>query len=390
MTLASVCGVAATVLAQPGATGAGQPAGQPVGQPGTVMPAQPELPPPPPVRQASVFKWSDADLEKVGSMLAGTWKTTKDVPLGDGSGASAVVMNVAPVVIAGVPDALVAEISRADSTHAPHRIAVYQVYKHGGKIRLRTYDLHKNSDGTDSVAAKALVGASYIPQWFPSDFSRAWLVGTLDLELTADANGFKGKTLYPYPTAIGGAIEMTSEISVTKDGMTTLDRGTDAAGKVVWGDKDAAVTWTRGTSPVSVKTMETGAIIIEFSKGEGKTIEKGDRVAAHYSGWLGANLKPFDSSRQRPQPLMFNQGQLIKGWNEGLIGYGKGAKVKLFLPATEAYGERARGQIPANADLLFEVEIMSVEAPPPPPPAEPAATDAANPPEGEKPAEQPK
>lgn len=361
-------GAAPTKVALPSGAQPGQP-----GQPGA-QPEQPPAPPAPPPRQPSAAKWTDPDLEKVGTLFAGSWKSAKEVPLADGSGSSAIVMNVAPVAINGVENAMVAEIARADSLFAPYRVCVYQLYKHGGKIRLRTYELHKNPDGTDSTALKALTGFSYIPQWFPSEMTKSWLVGTLDLELSASGDGYSGKTPYPYPTAVGGATEMTSEIVLGKDSMTTTDRGLDAAGKVVWGDKDGSVTWQRTAAPVNVKSMDDGLIVIEYKKGEGKAIENGDQVAAHYSGWLGKNLKPFDSSRGRAQPLRFNQGMLIKGWNTGLIGYSKGAMVRMFIPPALAYAERARGAIPANADLFFEIEIMSVETPPPPPPpAEPKA-----------------
>jgi hypothetical protein len=364
----------------------GNQGGQPAGQPVTAQPAvkgaapqpeQPPAPPPAPPRQPSSFKWTDGDLEKVGRMLAGTWKTSKEVPLGDGSGSTHVVMNIAPVVIAGVDNALFCEMARADSLFAPYRACVYQLYKHNGKVRLRTYEFHKNPDGSDPAALKALTGFSYIPQWFPSDLNRSWLVGTLDLELAPAGDGFGGKTPYPYPTAIGGAVELTSEIALGKDTLTTTDKGLDAAGKVVWGDKDGSVSWQRSPALVNAKSTDDGLVVLEYKKGEGKLIENGDQVAAHYSGWLGRNLKPFDSSRGRPQPLRFNQGMLIKGWNTGLIGYGKGAMLRLFIPPALAYGERARGQIPANADLFFEVEILSVEAPPPPPANEPKAEPAA-------------
>ncbi len=324
-------------------------------------------------------------------MIAGTWKTTKDVPLGDGSGAAALVMNVAPVVISGVDNAMFSEIARADSLHAPFRTAIYQLYKHQGKIRLRTYELHRATDGTDT-AVKALAGMSYIPQWFPSDMNRAWLVGTLDLELTMDANGLKGKTPYPYPTAVGGAVELTSEMTITKDTATTLDRGMDATGKVVWGDKDAAVTWARSAPLVTVKNMDEGLIVVEYAKGEDSIkIDTSERISAHYSGWVGSSIKPFDSSRGKPQPLTFTQGQLVKGWTNALKGYGKGAMVRIFIPPALAWGERGRNAIPPNADVWFEIEVLAVEAPPAPPAPEAAGPDVkqpeAAPAEGEKKAE---
>ena len=113
--------------------------------------------------------------------------------------------------------------------------------------------------------------------------------------------------------------------------------------------------------------MEDGLIVIEYAKGDGALkIDTSERIAAHYSGWVGKNLTPFDSSRGKPQPLVFNQGQLVKGWTNGLKGYGKGAMLRLFIPPALAWGERGRNAIPPNADVIFELEIVSVEAPPAP------------------------
>jgi FKBP-type peptidyl-prolyl cis-trans isomerase len=378
----------------PGAPGAAKPA---AGQPGAATPpgtnpggvppiksvtgGQPATPPPPPppARTASVAKWTDADLEKAGQMIAGTWKTTKDVPLGDGSGSTALVMSIAPVAINGVENAMFSEIARADSVHAPFRTAIYQLYKHQGKIRLRTYELHRGQDGTD-MAVKALAGMSFIPQWFPSDLNRDWLVGTLDLELTVDSNGIKGKTPYPYPTAVGGAVEMTSELTITKDSATTQDRGFDANGKVVWGDKEGAATWARSATPAAtVRTLEEGLIVIEYSKGDGLKIDSTERIAANYTGWVGKNMKFVDSSRNK-QPLVFNQGQMIRGWTNALKGYAKGANLRLFIPPAMAWGERGRSpMVPPNADVIFEVEVVNVEAAPVAQPAAPAGPDTKQP-----------
>lgn len=334
--------------------------------------AQPAVPP---ARTPSTFAWTNKELEKVGAMLAGSWQTTKPVPVSGGAPGETVniVMQVAPVVVQGMSNTLYVEAARADAIHAPFRQALFQLYTSKGKVRLRTLEFHRAGDAK-APYMPALVGMTAIPQWFPALSSES-VYGTLDLEVTAEGAGFKAKSPHPFPTSLGGAVEMTSEMTLTKDTLTTLDRGFDADGKVVWGSSEGEqYQFSRIASPITVKDLGEGLLVLEMKKGtEGKAIEERDRVSVQYTGWVGGDGKQFDSSRGRPQPFTFNQGQLIRGWNTGLIGYQKGSVVRLLIPPALAYGERARGPIPANADLYFEVEVLNVEAAAPAPAAGPEA-----------------
>ena len=351
------------------------------GSGGAVTTEQPPAPPVPPARQPSTFAWTDKELEKIGSMLAGSWQTTKPVPVSGGAPGETVniVMQVAPVVVEGMPNTLYVETARADSIHAPFRQALFQLYTSKGKVRMRTLEFHRGADA-QTPHMPALVGMAAIPQWFPKLTSSS-VYGTLDLEVTAEGAGFKGKSPHPFPTSLGGAVEMTSEITLTKDTLTTIDRGFDADGKVVWGSSEGEqYQFARVPSPITVKDLGEGLLVLELKKGaEGKAIEERDRVSVQYTGWVGGDAKQFDSSRGRPQPFTFNQGQLIRGWNTGLIGYQKGSVVRLLIPPALAYGDRARGPIPANSDLYFEVEVLNVEAAPPAPTAGPEAPEQPQP-----------
>ncbi|CAG5119173.1 unnamed protein product [Candidula unifasciata] len=89
-----------------------------------------------------------------------------------------------------------------------------------------------------------------------------------------------------------------------------------------------------------------------------------DRLSMHYTGTLTATGAKFDSSHDRGQPFVFQlgAGQVIKGWDEGLLDMCVGEKRKLIIPASKGYGEAGAGDlIPPNSGLTFEVELVSIE-----------------------------
>jgi peptidylprolyl isomerase len=84
-----------------------------------------------------------------------------------------------------------------------------------------------------------------------------------------------------------------------------------------------------------------------------------DKVEVHYHGTL-IDGTVFDSSVERGATITFGLNQVIKGWTEGLQLMSEGDKVRLFIPATLAYGSRNAGKIPANSALIFEVELVKI------------------------------
>ncbi|KAF2755091.1 hypothetical protein EJ05DRAFT_455831 [Pseudovirgaria hyperparasitica] len=90
--------------------------------------------------------------------------------------------------------------------------------------------------------------------------------------------------------------------------------------------------------------------------------QTGDKVSVHYRGTLEADGSEFDASYNRGTPLSFNvgSGQVIKGWDQGLLDMCVGEKRKLTIQPEWAYGERGVGPIPANSVLIFETELMDV------------------------------
>jgi len=105
----------------------------------------------------------------------------------------------------------------------------------------------------------------------------------------------------------------------------------------------------------------SGLHYTDLAVGNGPAAGRGSTVAVQYTGWL-ANGRQFDSSRGG-NPLEFRIGnhEVIEGWDEGLTGMKVGGKRKLVIPPALAYGaEGSPPVIPANATLVFEVELVGL------------------------------
>lgn len=97
--------------------------------------------------------------------------------------------------------------------------------------------------------------------------------------------------------------------------------------------------------------------------GEGEEAKNGKSVTVHYTGWLTDGTK-FDSSFDAGRPFTFplGRGRVIAGWDQGVKGMQVGGKRKLIIPSSLGYGARGAGNlIPPHADLIFDVELLSVE-----------------------------
>jgi peptidylprolyl isomerase len=112
------------------------------------------------------------------------------------------------------------------------------------------------------------------------------------------------------------------------------------------------------------KTITTpdGLQIQDLTVGTGAQAKSGDTITVNYLGTLTNGTK-FDSSYDRNQPFTtkIGVGQVIKGWDEGMVGMKVGGKRKLTIPASLGYGSQDMGSIPSNSTLIFEVELLSVK-----------------------------
>ena len=109
--------------------------------------------------------------------------------------------------------------------------------------------------------------------------------------------------------------------------------------------------------------MNNGLVIEDIKIGEGQEVEKFNIVTVNYTGLLEDGTK-FDSSLnpgRTPFRFTVGAGQVIKGWDEGLIGMKVGGKRKLTIPPELGYGSRDNGPIPANSTLIFEIDLLGIE-----------------------------
>jgi peptidylprolyl isomerase len=105
----------------------------------------------------------------------------------------------------------------------------------------------------------------------------------------------------------------------------------------------------------------TELVIEDLVVGDGAEAKAGDSISAHYVGVAHSTGEEFDASWNRGSPLDFRLGvgQVIKGWDDGIVGMRVGGRRKLIIPAKLAYGDRgAGGSIKPGEALIFVVDLV--------------------------------
>jgi hypothetical protein len=350
--------------------GAAQP-----GEPNRIVPKMeminpPSAPTPPAPLEPFKGEWTDAEFGTVASMLIGTWKSTGPVASGSGE-AFEITMSAAPVRVEGLPNTMYCEVARVDNFKAPFRQTILAISRVKGKIRIQTYEF-RTSGG---------INRAFNNVWAANEtfggVTAADLVATLALDIPGSSGGMMTATTpHPYPTATGGAVEMTSELVLGGNMIKTADRGFGADGAQVWGPAAGqSYEFARWEAPIKVSRLTGGLTSFEYGGTVGEPAKAGEQISATYSGYL-RNGTVFDSSFTRGTPFNYIQGRpLIEGWNIAMEQVTKGTSRRIIIPPAMGYGARGRPNIPANSWLIFDVDIVDV-GPAPAPPAAPQPVPA--------------
>jgi FKBP-type peptidyl-prolyl cis-trans isomerase len=133
----------------------------------------------------------------------------------------------------------------------------------------------------------------------------------------------------------------------------------------------AALIAACGSKPPAVPGPEPSSMqSVDLKMGAGPEIAAGKIAVVQYTGWLYEASAPdnkgkqFDSSRSAGQPFRFpvGTGQVIKGWDKGVLGMKIGGSRRLVIPADMAYGDSgAGGVIPPGATLIFDIDLVAIE-----------------------------
>ena len=144
----------------------------------------------------------------------------------------------------------------------------------------------------------------------------------------------------------------------------TFALGLLAAGLFACSSAQTVKSTTPSPSQAPVKKADAEFKIIDQKVGTGAEALAGKTVSVHYTGTLQSNGEKFDSSLDHGKPFDFHlgAGEVIKGWDEGVVGMKVGGKRQLICPPSYAYGEAGYPPvIPANSTLVFDVELLEVK-----------------------------
>ena len=305
--------------------------------------------------------WSDDEAKSVGALLAGGWKTTAPVKSPGADQAFDVAVGIAPIYVMGMKNTLYVEMARADALNRPYRGLIWHLVKIKGAWHMQSMEFRRPKGTLGSAA-----GLWMAPDVFPI-LNADDLVSTMDIPLTSESGVLKGKTSVGYATTVGGAVEMTSEISIADGKITVADRGFDADGKQVWGPASGETyAFSKVDLGIKVNKWDSGLVAITYpSQLTGTAAKDGELVTVNYAGYL-ENGTVFDSSYERNQPFQYPKGsKLIEGWTTSMADAQLGLKRRIVVPAALAYGERgSRGKVPPMATLIFDLEVLKVEPAP--------------------------
>lgn len=182
-------------------------------------------------------------------------------------------------------------------------------------------------------------------------------------ELAKEARKQKSKKV---GVRLGGAIVAF----VALVGALYIFSGDDSSSSTASTTTVAVSTTTGVTVPTPPKpvvkfpgTAPTELVVTDLKEGTGEAAKTGDSITLHYVGVLSTDGTEFDNSYDRGEPFTFTigSGQVIEGWDQGMVGVKAGGQRQLDIPAALAYGDQDRGDvIKAGSALTFVVDIVSI------------------------------
>lgn len=205
------------------------------------------------------------------------------------------------------------------------------------------------------------------PRYIPSDEPVLKLVFEKlskgdSLEVLVNADTLFNKSFgMPKPANIknGENIHFTMKIVDVMNQQEILKKRQEQQKELVQKDSLALNDFLKSLS--DVKLTNSGLRYIVQKSTNGKAVKSGDKVTVKYKGTL-LNGTVFDQSKEGGEPFSFTVGlgQVIKGWDEGLMLMKEGEQFKLIIPSELAYGEGGSGPIPPSSTLVFDVELVKI------------------------------
>ncbi len=197
------------------------------------------------------------------------------------------------------------------------------------------------------------------------------LIPALDQAVVGKKAGSRLLVVAPPAAAFGAQGNPSMSIGAKDNLIFVIDiRNSNAPDAVVSGTvtpppADFPQVKDNGKKPADITPVPGAADPTELKshvliKGEGRKVEKGEKILVQYTGALFKDGKVFDSSLSKGQAFSFplGGGQVIAGWDQGLEGQTIGSRVELVIPASLGYKDQAQGDIPANSTLVFVVDIL--------------------------------
>jgi peptidylprolyl isomerase len=227
---------------------------------------------------------------------------------------------------------------------------------------LKYYDI---TLGTGTEAISSTIVTTPYTIWVKGDTANDYIVSsTPDQPVSFKVGG--GDTVFPgweegvQGMKVGGKrlLVVPPELALGEQGANRIPANSTLLMEIELTDVREPVKMSK-VDPKDYTTTDSGLQYYDITEGDGAEVKAGDTVTVHYTGWLEDGTQ-FDSSVDRGEPFTFTLGQggVIPGWEEGLIGMKVGGKRQLRIPAALAYGESGSGPIPANATLIFDIEVL--------------------------------